>query len=229
MTEEETAADRARKDAEEKENSEAEDRARRDAEAGAKLDKVLEGLGSISNRMDTFEKRMDAFEAGVRGGDNDRLPGEPAGVIADSQIEPAWKRNEREAKERLEMIDAQARADSLLRIHGSSAPEHMAGETPFAYRRRLARHLQRHSKEFGKLDLSKLNAGEAFDAIENRIYADAQAAAMNPEIVPGAPLRSMVKVDPFTGARITTFHGDHTFIRDMKPPARRGRLNMKPH
>jgi hypothetical protein len=96
-----------------------------------------------------------------------------------------------------------------------------------AYRKRLARGLQRHSKDFEKVDLHEVN-GSAFDAIEAKIYADAVVAARTPDFIPGGPLRAITKVDQQTGQRMTTFHGDHTFIHEMKRPARRVRtINTK--
>lgn len=228
MTEEEMAADKARRDAEEKARKDADDQPeagpRRDADAGEKLDKLLSHLDSISARLDAMEEadrerrdaaRRDTRRDARRDADcvpsNGRFPGDPEPLVADA---------ERERRDAAEKAEIQARADSVARAHGSVAPAPMVGESVLAYRQRLARGFQRHSKGFDKLDLRTLT-GDAFTAIENKIYADAAIAANAPEFISGGPLREITKVDPHTGQRMTTFHGDHTFISEMSRPARR--------
>jgi hypothetical protein len=92
----------------------------------------------------------------------------------------------------------------------------MMGEKVQAYRTRLARDFQRHSPDFKGIDLATIE-GPAFDAVENRIYADAKTASAAPETVPGQ-LLERVTIDA-TGRRISTFFGE-SFITQMRPPSR---------
>ena len=118
MTEEErVAADKARKDAEEKETAERDDRARKDAEAGEKLDKILSHLGEINKRVDALEgyKCDDDDDDKAKDDDDDKEDGkaegkeegEPKMTVADK----ARKDAEEEVKKAREEADA-ARKDA---------------------------------------------------------------------------------------------------------------------
>lgn len=63
MTPEEDAADKARKDAEDKMRA---DKARADADAGTKLDKILSHMDSLHSRMDAFEEKEKARDDAAR-------------------------------------------------------------------------------------------------------------------------------------------------------------------
>jgi 8-oxo-dGTP pyrophosphatase MutT (NUDIX family) len=133
MTEDErAAADKARKDADEKVEAERADRARADAEAGTKLDKILGAMDSLCGRMDAMEakdkaradaeaeeeEKAKADAAAKKDGEGDE-PEDAEKVAADKAKKDA-EEEEAEAKakadaeaEEEEKADA-ARADSEL-------------------------------------------------------------------------------------------------------------------
>lgn len=192
-----------------------------DASEGVKLDKLLSHLDDLHKRLDAMEKRGDAKpradakrkDADAELDDQDEplaRPGTPRRVMADAEAERA---------DAAEKANCQARADAVYTALGSRAAPPMMGEKLQAYRARLARGLQRHSVGFNKVNLGEIKDQTAFDSIENQIYQDAMVASKTPETIPGI-LREMVKPDA-SGRRISTFHGDHTFISQMKRPSRR--------
>lgn len=129
--------------------------------------------------------------------------------------------------DRIAMADEQARVDTVYRSLGQQAPFPMAGETINAYRVRSHRGIQTHSKKWAKIDLHKLPA-EAMDPILAEIRNDAMDYARAPDDLEPGQLRPIVKVDPSTGQRQTTFVGKGTFIGQMKRPSRHvSRINTK--
>ena len=197
---------------------------------GEKLDKLLTHLDSVAKRLDGLDalaKRIEALEASqtARGGgtgDDDRSPteiahGEAKRVAADSFDHVA--RAEREREDAAARADAQARADAVYQALGERAPAPMAGEALLNYRRRLLRGVRRFGRDgLSKMDTDRMS-GSDFDLIEAKLYADAVDASKSPEIIPGV-LREVVKVDQ-AGRRVSTFYGDHTYIRHFKGPTRR--------
>jgi hypothetical protein len=104
------------------------------------------------------------------------------------------------------LAHAQVRADSVMSMFGASASAPLHGESPIEYRRRLASSLQKHSSEMKGVKLDALD-GAMFKMAEDRIYADAQSAAMNPAEAPAGRLIPHVTYDE-AGRRITRFTGD---------------------
>jgi len=103
------------------------------------------------------------------------------------------------------MADIQARADNVFAQLGSRAPRAMNGETPPVYRRRLAKDLQKHSKTWKEIDLSKINDA-ALAIAEQQIYSDAGMAAQSPDLVPEGSLRAVTRDLP-SGHKETRFYG----------------------
>jgi len=103
--------------------------------------------------------------------------------------------------------DAQAKADSVYQAFGDSAPRPLNGEGLMAYRRRLARGLQKHSAKLKEVNLGKIVDSVAFGYMEEQIYSDAMAAAMSPVDLPRGALREMKRPDT-TGRIISTFVGE---------------------
>jgi len=91
------------------------------------------------------------------------------------------------------MADAQAKADEVFQAFGDHAPRPLDGESLILYRRRLARSLQKHSSDWGKVDLVAIADSAAFDIAEKRIYADAMNAAMHPVDLPSGTLRMITR------------------------------------
>lgn len=115
---------------------------------------------------------------------------------------------------------AQARADSVYMGLSKRAPQAMTGESLSAYNLRLTRGVQAHSSKWAKTELHRLPA-DVMTTIQDEIYADAQIAARNPIDMQPGTLREIRHEDPSTGQRSTTFVGPDTFIMSMKRPSRR--------
>jgi hypothetical protein len=195
--------------------------------SGETLDKLLTGLDSVAKcldsfgeRMDAMHKRMDAFEGKSKTKDDE---------MNENELDEAGKPvhaddSDAAAKRSRDMVDTQCRADSVAQAFGESVPKPMQAEDVLAYRRRLLRPFQRHSKEFKDVDLYKID-GALLDGIETRIYADAAVAAERPDAWPDGRLREMKRTDQ-SGRVISTFHGNHSFVRQFKRPALHVRLNL---
>lgn len=104
------------------------------------------------------------------------------------------------------LATAQMRADSVMQMFGQSAAQPLHGESPIDYRRRLAAKLQSHSSDMKGVKLDSID-GPAFKLVEDRIYADAQSAALNPAAAPAGRLIPIVSRDE-AGRQITRFTGD---------------------
>lgn len=100
---------------------------------------------------------------------------------------------------------AQTRADAALQSLGERPEKPFAGETSTSYRKRILARLKKHSAKLKDIALDRLD-GEAFETIENAIYADAQEAARAPAAIKGR-LIPIVTQDS-TGRNITRYVGD---------------------
>jgi uncharacterized protein (DUF2249 family) len=107
--------------------------------------------------------------------------------------------------DRTAFADVQARADTVYHALGSVAPRPMDGEDILAYRRRLAKGVQKHSTTWKDISVGTLGA-DAFTVAEAQVYADAMTAAQNPTDLAEDELREITKTD-MTGRRITSFVG----------------------
>jgi 8-oxo-dGTP pyrophosphatase MutT (NUDIX family) len=259
-------ADKARKDADEKEKMERDDRSRKDraridaeehdkwakddAAMCAKDDaeeaeesKKFEGEGepkevaadkARKSRKDRMEARRKDAEAEKSSEEEKKVKEEEekkadAAKRADaSELETLRKRlaalenitKPVPEEDRAAFADIQARADTTYMSLGTRAPSPMQGETTLAYRTRLMRGVQKHSNDWSKIELHRLSP-EVLSVAETKIYADADIAARNPDDVAAGTLREIVRVDPSTGQRMTTFVGNGTFIAGLKRPSRR--------
>ena len=241
MTDEEIAADKARKDAE-----------------GVTIDKLLSTLDTISARLDAIEKgssRADADAehaewmrddaAGCARDDADeeadRKELEGRGIPKDVAHDAARRaRKDRmkarqdgtkpttpshgrmdAAKEREEdhaKADAQSRADAVAQMFGSRAPAPMMGESSMNYRKRLLRNFARHST-FAKADFDTIAADAAtFANVENIVYADAAEASKTPDVPSGQLLKRTRTTE--TGHVINEFFGNETFIKQLRMPSK---------
>ena len=112
---------------------------------------------------------------------------------------------------------AQAKAEGVARLFGDSVNAPLHGESPIAYRKRLAAKFQKHSAAMKDARLDSLD-GAAFDAIERLIYSDAQAVAMNPANAPKGRLIAHVRRDA-AGRDVTSYTGDiDTWLSHFKSP-----------
>lgn len=120
-------------------------------------------------------------------------------------------------KDYAEFASIQARYDDVYSMFGQSAGRAQDGETPLAYRRRLASGLQAHDPIFKDAELAVHAVDEAgFTGIENSILKNAALSAMSPATVAMGELRAIVRQDG--GHTITTFVGEpKTWMDEFKP------------
>jgi hypothetical protein len=116
-------------------------------------------------------------------------------------------------------IAAQSRADSALRAIGdaSGAPPPVAGERLLEYRSRLLEPLRKYSVRAKNANLSAIRDANAFDVIEDYIYADAMAAVRNSTIFGRGELRAIREADA-SGRFITRYIGDGSACWDQFNP-----------
>ncbi|WP_249193145.1 NUDIX domain-containing protein [Burkholderia cenocepacia] len=159
-------------------------------------------------RMDSAESEDERADSAARA-DSQRLARENAELRAqiqrmDGTLSTLTK--PLSAEDRDALATAQMRADSVMQMFGQNATAPLHGESPIDYRRRLASKLASHSPDMKGVKLDALD-GAAFKLVEDRIYADAQTAAMNPAAAPAGRLIPIVSRDE-AGRQITRFTGD---------------------
>lgn len=109
-------------------------------------------------------------------------------------------------EDRNAIAEIRARADSVYQaVSGRPASDPTPGESPISYRKRLADGLRKYSSKFKGEQVGSLS-GSAFDVVESQIYADAQAAAKTPEVMPKGQLRAITRND--SGHNVTEYIGD---------------------
>ena len=228
---------------------------RKDADAApepdihAKLNEIMDCLGTMRKDSEALKTRMDAVEG--KGG----APDGDVKVKADAEAEAKEKEEKERAdaarkdaealkarmdgiedklKERsdsdaAEMADAQAKADSVAMAFGDSAPRPMAGETVHGYRLRSLKPFQKHSKAWNGRDISKLPP-DALAVVADQIYADAATAARDPSTIPAGEMRRRVIINPDTGHRIIEYEGNSPAWMNAfrRPPQRMVRINNNP-
>jgi colicin import membrane protein len=248
MTEEEMAAEKARKDAEEA--------------AGGNIDRVLKHLDAISKRLDSLEAKGPGDQPGKIADtakarrDSERQAwarddgaqclqddaeeeteaaelesrGAPKEVAADmarksrkdrmvARADNSLSRQQKDAVESAAIADAWARSDAVARLFGKQAPMAMQGEKVIPYRKRLLRQFQRFST-FKDADLNTISKDAAtFVNVENIIYADAVKASATPEVPDGEFLKR-TRTDE-SGHKITEFFGNRTIFSKFSQPAMR--------
>jgi hypothetical protein len=89
------------------------------------------------------------------------------------------------SRDEVEFEAIQARADSVAALHGDRAPNPILGETPLDYRKRLLARFQGFSPQFEKTRLHSFDA-PTIEALEQRIYRDAEQAAYDMMPLPGS-------------------------------------------
>lgn len=193
-----TAADKAKKDAEEKEK----EKEKADAEAKAKADAEEEERKKADGETEPKDAKDDSARADAATAlrENGELR---------KRLEAMEKRipTERTDADINAMTGIQARADSAFRAHGvtTGAPRFLNGEDALGYRRRLARDHQAHSKAWKDVDLGVLN-DSVMSLAEDAIYADSLAVAADPATHASGGLR-MVRGETASGHKEIKFYG----------------------
>ena len=110
-------------------------------------------------------------------------------------------------EQRAEIAEIQSRADGVASLFGANekAPSPQPGESPLAYRKRLATKYKQHSNKWKEVDVMAFD-DSVLKIAEADIYADAVQYAAAPADMPAGQLREVVKVDR-TGRKVTEFVG----------------------
>ena len=218
---------------------------------------MADSTSKLHARLDSVEKNMpaptltsasdakkDAEEAEEKEkADKARKDAEEEKVKADAKKDADEKEAEEKAKKDAmdkedckadadpEMYaDAQAKADSVYQLHSKSAPRPMDGEKLMAYRARLVRAMQPHSKTWAGANLAAIGDAVAFSHAETAIYADAATASNFIGAASGDGLRAIRRIDPDTGHNVTTYAGRAgAWCEEFKAPAQlaKGGFNRK--
>lgn len=196
--------DAARKDAAEKEEKEKADKAKKDADEKEKAEKEkadstrADSVAGLSKRLEESEKTIAALLG--------RVPKD----LTDAELAT--------------MTGIQSRADEVFVQFGKRAPRAQLGETPIAYRRRLAEHLRPFSDKWKSIELSAVR-DDAFEGqVENQIYADAALRAMQPNDLDPGSIREIKRTTP-SGHIETSFVGNnYHFVKRFSRPPQRGRV-----
>ncbi|SDH09729.1 ADP-ribose pyrophosphatase YjhB, NUDIX family [Paraburkholderia phenazinium] len=101
---------------------------------------------------------------------------------------------------------AQSRWDSVAQMFGETVSAPLHGESPIAYRKRLAEKFKKHSQSFKAIRFDSID-DESFTGIEAQILNDAQAYARSPAVSPAGRLIPIVRHDS-AGRQITEWSGD---------------------
>jgi hypothetical protein len=195
---------------------------RKDGEAEEEFEKRKD---SAKRRHDCFGRmdktRKDSFEAEKKAKeeteekkkmdakhDSDLLRENKTMKIRLDELESQFKRASQplSTEDRDALAMAQARADSVAQHFGEHVLAPLSGESPISYRRRLAAKFQKHSDKLKNVRLDAID-GEAFDVLENQIYADAMIVATSTDVLKAGVLIPHVRHDS-AGREITTFTGD---------------------
>lgn len=202
---------------------------------------LVNNVGALATRMDSMEKDMPAkMLQGAADARKDSEDAEKKARADAEEKEEAEKKAKADSaeKERMdaeekakvdaakcdaseeEYADCQARADAVYQQYGKSAPRPLDGEGLMAYRKRLLRTVQPHSKAWAKADLATIGDATAFGIAETAIYADAQVAAANVGGDAGGGLRAIRRRND-AGHNVTTFAGRAgAWMDDFRAPVR---------
>jgi 8-oxo-dGTP pyrophosphatase MutT (NUDIX family) len=188
---EETAEAKAAREA--KERSDAAEATRLDAEEAERKEKEEQ------MRKDSEAMRADAQQLRTDNADMKKQ-------IADMNAQLKALTTPLSASDRDQLSAAQARWDSVAQMFGETVPAPLNGETPIAYRQRLAAKFQKHSPSFKGIRFDSLDS-DSFTAVEERIRMDAQEYAKSPAVTPAGRL-TPTKEQWEDGRTVTKFHGD---------------------
>jgi len=217
--------DKARKDAAD---------CRRDAEEGEKEEggesfkKWAEEEGKEAEHND--KARKDAEEAAAREKEEKDRARHDSATIADLKATVAGMQSlltqvtaTSTVEDRNALAQAQARADSIAGLFGNRALPPIPGESPLAYRRRLANDFKQHSAKFKDKALGTMDA-DVLGVVEEQIYHDAETAARAPNRAGPGRLIPIREVDE-AGRTITRYTGDNMAWMSMfMSPGRVGRI-----
>ncbi len=200
--------DKAKADSESEE--EADKKLREEEEAKKKADAELKAKADAEGESEEEKANRAAEEKASKEAKDDSEKLETETKFADMQREIASLRRalprDLTDEDRNAIAAAQSRADSVFAALGKNVPHSMMGETPMAFRRRMAASLQGHSASWKDVPLRDLPE-KAFENAETAIYADAAAYARRPSDVADRQLHVRERTLP-GGHRERTRVGD---------------------
>lgn len=186
-----------------------EERKEHEAEGGRKANEELEGERREKEKLEKDRKDAEDRER------EDRARKDAAYAAADrsaqakiaeleARINAVYREDSIENRNAL--AETRARADGIYQaLTGQPASQPMPGETPIAYRKRMADGLRKYSDRMKDVRVDALT-GEAFAVIEDHIYTDAEAAIRSDAVIGPGELRAIVKND--RGRERTEYVGD---------------------
>ncbi len=126
------------------------------------------------------------------------------------------------------LATAQARADQVYQLFGERALNPVPGESPKAYRIRLARKMQPYSAKCKNIKLDGLPNDQAvLDHIEGLIFADAAKHAGAENLARGRLVPTVTH--DYAGRPITSYSGDmDSWLGAFKQPKQTIRLRRPP-
>ena len=184
--------DKAKADASSEE--EADKKRMEEEEAKKKADAELKAKADAEGESEEEKAKREAEEKASKEAKHDSEKLETETKFADMQrtIDKLTRAMPRELTDddRNAIAAAQSRADSVFAALGKNVPHAIMGETPLAFRRRMAGTLQVHSPAWNGVTLRDLPE-KAFENAEATIYADAAVAARKPADVPFGEMREV--------------------------------------
>lgn len=199
------AADR--KDGHRKDGESEEERKKHEAEGGRKANEELEGERREKEKLEKDRKDAEDREDRARK-DAAHAAADRASAAKIAELEARINAVYREdsIENRNALAETRARADGIYQaLTGQPASQPMPGETPIAYRKRMADGLRKYSERMKDVRVDALT-GEAFAVIEDHIYTDAEAAIRSDAVIGPGELRAIVKND--RGRERTEYVGD---------------------
>lgn len=193
--------------------------ARHDAEEGA-LAKQLEEEGEPKEKAADRSKRARKDAEDMEREDSQRHDDQLVKTLATKVADLETKvPKERPQADTTQLVEAQHRADEAYGAWGERAPAPLVGEEVLEYRRRLLKPMQKHSPDWSKADLARLDA-ETMPIAETRIYADAQSASNTPGAIPAGTLHARHRTLD-GGQRMTEYFGQpSTWMNEIAGPVR---------
>lgn len=224
----EEKAEKERKDAEEKAEKEKTDRKdalQKRCDSGEASEEEREELKKLGGEVKDKKKDSEEKEEETMADKKDRKDAAELAATVAAQAQQIAELTRAVAGPTREdedaMADAQARCDSVAALFAEQAPRPMSGETPLAYRKRLAAPYAKHHPEWANTNIKVLEPS-AFAIAEKQIFEAAAQAARNPKDLAPNVLRMVVKRDPETGQVVREFLGDSDACWGrFKPPTRK--------
>ena len=155
-----------------------EEKERKDAEKASKTPVDADRGTELHDSVKSLQEQLAVYDAEIK---RLKAANQPLSFADRDEIAKAWNR-----------------ADRVYQMLGDQAPQAIPGETPIAYRRRLANGLRAKTKSWQTYQFHDAQQLQDFALVEDAIYAEATAYAKNP---PGDAMAGKLR------EIVTTNHG----------------------